>query len=238
MLTSNHSLPWLPLGADHHPELLHFWTLTQLLRYKMQIDIILVNRNGATTQSAEPGKRKAELLLEALILLSLQLTPLLLFHSTGITFHLSEECAWEVGLPALLNCFLFLTPVTSAVNSFQLSRNSLHVDLCRGFPGSSAGKEFAGKAGDMGSTPGLGRSLWRRAWQPTPVFLAGESPWTEEPGGLQFMGSQRVGHDWATKHSTAIRWLLPRAWWNSVDFSHKCSILSLSLSLQMYHQRL
>ena len=24
---------------------------------------------------------------------------------------------------------------------------------------------------------------WRRAWQPTPVFLLGESPWTEEPGG-------------------------------------------------------
>ena len=43
---------------------------------------------------------------------------------------------------------------------------------------------------------------WRRAWQPTPVFLPGESPWTEEPGGLQSMGLQRVGHDWATKHST------------------------------------
>ena len=25
---------------------------------------------------------------------------------------------------------------------------------------------------------------WRRAWQPPPVFLPGESPWTEEPGGL------------------------------------------------------
>ena len=22
---------------------------------------------------------------------------------------------------------------------------------------------------------------WRRAWQPTPVFLPGESPWTGEP---------------------------------------------------------
>ena len=28
-----------------------------------------------------------------------------------------------------------------------------------------------------------------------PVFFAGESPWIEEPGGLQSMGSQRVGHD-------------------------------------------
>ena len=32
---------------------------------------------------------------------------------------------------------------------------------------------------------------WRRAWQPTPVFLPGESPWTEEPVGLQSMGSRR-----------------------------------------------
>ena len=35
----------------------------------------------------------------------------------------------------------------------------------------------------------------RRAWQPTLVFLPGEFPWTEEPGGLQSMRSQRVGHD-------------------------------------------
>ena len=31
---------------------------------------------------------------------------------------------------------------------------------------------------------------WRRLWQPTSVFLPGESPWTEEPDGLQTMGSQ------------------------------------------------
>ena len=28
-------------------------------------------------------------------------------------------------------------------------------------------------------------------------ILAWEIPWTEEPGGLQFLESQRVGHDWA-----------------------------------------
>ena len=38
---------------------------------------------------------------------------------------------------------------------------------------------------------------------PIPVFLFGESPWTEEPGRLQSMGSQRAGHDSVTKHSTA-----------------------------------
>ena len=43
------------------------------------------------------------------------------------------------------------------------------------FPGSSVGKESAFNAGDLGSNPGLGRSPWRREWQPTPVFLPGES---------------------------------------------------------------
>ena len=47
--------------------------------------------------------------------------------------------------------------------------------------------------------------LWGRAWQPIPVFLPGESPWTEETGGLQSMGSQRDGHDWVTQHSTEHR---------------------------------
>ena len=46
-------------------------------------------------------------------------------------------------------------------------------------------------------------ATWRKAWQPTPVFLPGESPWTEEPGGLQCMRWQRVGPNWVTKHSTA-----------------------------------
>ena len=35
------------------------------------------------------------------------------------------------------------------------------------------------------------------------VFLPGESPWTEQPGRLQSTGSQRVGHNRATKPSIA-----------------------------------
>ena len=29
-----------------------------------------------------------------------------------------------------------------------------------------------------------------------PSILAWKIPWTGKPGGLQFMGSQRIGHDW------------------------------------------
>ena len=32
-------------------------------------------------------------------------------------------------------------------------------------------------------------------------ILAWEMPWTEEPGGLQSMVSQRVGHDLVTEHN-------------------------------------
>ena len=38
--------------------------------------------------------------------------------------------------------------------------------------------------------------------KPTPVSLPGEAPWKEEPGRLQSLKLQRVGHDWVTKHST------------------------------------
>ena len=33
---------------------------------------------------------------------------------------------------------------------------------------------------------------WRRERQPTPVFLPGESPWTEEPGGLWSRGPKEL----------------------------------------------
>ena len=46
---------------------------------------------------------------------------------------------------------------------------------CMGFPGGSEVKVSACNAGDLGSIPGSGRFPWRRKWQPTPVFLPGES---------------------------------------------------------------
>ena len=73
------------------------------------------------------------------------------------------------------------------------------------FPGGSDGKASACGAGDLGSIPGSGRFPWRKAWQPTPVFSPGESH-----GGLQSTGSQRAGHDGATKHSTQFIFYLEK----------------------------
>ena len=44
-----------------------------------------------------------------------------------------------------------------------------------GFPGVSEDKESSYIAGDLGSIPGWGKIPWRRARQPTPVFLPGQS---------------------------------------------------------------
>ena len=58
-------------------------------------------------------------------------------------------------------------------------------------------KSSPANAGDLkrcGFDPWVGKIPWKRAWQPTPVFLPGESPWTEETGGLQSIGSHTVGH--------------------------------------------
>ena len=56
------------------------------------------------------------------------------------------------------------------------------------FPCGSADKESACNVEDLGSIP----------VQYTPVYLAWRITWTEEPGRLQSMGLQRVGHDWVT----------------------------------------
>ena len=46
------------------------------------------------------------------------------------------------------------------------------------------------------------------AMAPHSSTLAWKTPWTEEPGGLQSMGSRRVGHDWGTSLSlfTFMHW--------------------------------
>ena len=62
--------------------------------------------------------------------------------------------------------------------------------LSLGFPGGSVGKEFACDAGDLGWEDPLEEGVATNS-----SILAWRIPWTEEPAKLQFMGSQRVGHD-------------------------------------------
>ena len=63
------------------------------------------------------------------------------------------------------------------------------------FPGGSVARSLpasAGDTGDAGLIPGLGRSPGEENGNHSSI-LSKEIPWTEEPGGLASMGSQRVG---------------------------------------------
>ena len=54
--------------------------------------------------------------------------------------------------------------------------------------------------------------LLEKAMAPHSSTLAWKTPWAEEPGRLQSMGSQRVGHDWATSLSLFIFMHWRRKW--------------------------
>ena len=58
------------------------------------------------------------------------------------------------------------------------------------FSDDSVGKQFRLQCRRPGFNSWVRKIPWRRKWQPSPIFLPGESPWTEEPGRLQFKGSQ------------------------------------------------
>ena len=61
---------------------------------------------------------------------------------------------------------------------WRIDRLPAHISL--DFPGGLDGRTSACNAGDLA----VRDFLWRKTWQPTPVFLPGECPWAEESGGL------------------------------------------------------
>ena len=125
----------------------------------------------------------------------------------------------------------------------------------RGFPGGSAGRESACSVGDLGSTPGLGRS------PPTPAFLPGVShgerslvgpwvtknwtllsDWAQHTSGVvgknpsasagQAMWAQSLGQEDPPKkematHSSILAWKIPWTEGSSVQFG--LSVVSDSL---------
>ena len=78
--------------------------------------------------------------------------------------------------------------------------------ICLGFPGDPDSKESACNAGDTGSIPWEGPLEEEMATHSS--ILAWRILWTKEPGGLQSMGLQRVGHNWATNTFTSLSCIL------------------------------
>ena len=63
-----------------------------------------------------------------------------------------------------------------------------------GFPGGSVIKTPPANAGDVGLIPGPEDPLEKEMVTYSSI-LAWRIPWTKKPGGLQSIGSQKVGHD-------------------------------------------
>ena len=63
-----------------------------------------------------------------------------------------------------------------------------------GLHGWLSGKESNCQAGDAGSIPGWEDPMEKEMATHFSI-VAWRAPWTEEPGGLQSIGSQRVGHN-------------------------------------------
>ena len=76
----------------------------------------------------------------------------------------------------------------------------------------SNGDESACNAGDMGSVPGLGRSPGG-GYSNQLQYSHLENPHGQGTWRATVHGSQRVGHDWATKHTYTM---LVTKWWNKL----------------------
>ena len=118
-----------------------------------------------------------------------QLTPVFLLGEPQRLENLRDRGTWWAAVYGVTQ---------SRTRLKRLSSNSSIVYI--GFPGSASGKEPACQSRRHKRhrfDPWVRNIPWRRAWQPTPAFSPRESPWTEEPGWLQFIGSQRVRHHWS-----------------------------------------
>ena len=96
-----------------------------------------------------------------------------------------------------------------------------------GLPTQLRGKESACNAEDLGSIPRLGRSPGGGHGNP----LAWRIPWTEEPGRVLSMGSQRVRHNWsdlACMHTKAVS-PIPLKWSHTILCKTLCETPSVRL---------
>ena len=83
--------------------------------------------------------------------------------------------------------------------SDSLTHNHTHTYSFTLIPCSSDGQRIFLQCRRPRFDPWVGKILSRSKWQPT--TLAWRIPWTEEPSGLQSLGLQRAGHDWAINNT-------------------------------------
>lgn len=145
---------------------------------------------------------------------------LLILSWSVITMHNWRKC-WSSLMVSKPRCNYFSF---TSINTPPL--NSIHRTLWERFCEPQI-KEYACNSGDLGAVPVSGRPP---DWSGYPLQYSGIL-WTEEDGGLQSLGSQRVRHDGATKHSNTLTQPIPR--WK------ECLLNTVLMGLiNKYHEKL
>ena len=140
-------------------------------------------------------------------------------HLEWVDTALSNAWKWKVKVKSLtlcdpMDCSLpvssvhgvFQARVLEWVLQYSLSPSVLLQGVNKGFPGDSDTNESACNAGNPGFNPWVRKIPWRRKWQPTPVFLPGESHGQRSLAGYSPWGPKRVQHNLATKQQQGIIW--------------------------------
>ena len=86
--------------------------------------------------------------------------------------------------------FKLSTILPASLQNLATERESFSFNIHIDFPGGSVVKDPSDSAGDVDSSPGVGRSPGEGNSNPPPYYCL-EISWTEEPRGLHSIGSQR-----------------------------------------------
>ena len=125
-------------------------------------------------------------------------------------------------------------PSTKCVKYTRKKISTVFQDLALNIPCGSDGKESACSARDSGLIPGWGRSL-RRKWQPTPVFLPGESHGQRSLVGYSLWGckglntTERLTHTHTHTHTHLVELTLSPLYLLRFLLGKQCSCLYISI---------
>ena len=139
----------------------------------------------------------------AKIWVHVRLTPKVLWHLVSILWSLCLcEKGWRGGGCSRCKDRVGEAPGQSNIGNvscFTFYPTFSYMYYFCGLPRWLSGKEFTCQCKRQGFDPWVRKILWRRKWQPTPVFLPGKSHGQRSLVGYSPWGHKRVGRDWVTK---------------------------------------
>ena len=143
----------------------------------------------------------------------------------GVVVHglgdvLGLVCTWVPDWPLICSVSWAKKRVRLAILELGEDLNELLIGM--GFSSGANGEEFVCRCRRLRFNPWVGKTPWRRKWQPTPVFLPGESH-----GQRSLVGYS----PWSRMSRTQLKWLSMQRWiWKPLGQEQRCLPVFLLLS--------